>query len=53
MPEVIATLSALLGLEVMMGDPFLKMEIEEKTKETLRNYLPLYAVAVGLAMREG
>lgn len=51
MPDVISSLTNLLGMEVIVGDPFAKIIIDEEAKKLIEAYSPLYSVAVGLAMR--
>lgn len=52
MPQIISSLSSLLGMEVLVGNPFSKVKTDPETLKKLAPYAPLYAVAVGLAMRE-
>lgn len=52
MPEVASTLTKLLGIEVIVGNPFSKIEIDPSAVKSLVGYAPSYSVAVGLAMRE-
>lgn len=51
MPEAISTLSDLLGLEVVVGNPFAKVKVSPEAAKNLQNYVSLYSVAVGLALR--
>jgi len=51
MPEAISTLSSLLGIEVVVGNPFAKVSADAATLKNLANYASLYSVAVGLALR--
>jgi len=51
MPEVITTLSNLLGLEVVVGNPFAKIKVAPEVFKKLQPFAPLYSVAVGLALR--
>lgn len=53
MPQIITDLSSLLGMEVLVGNPFSKIQVDTETAKRLAPYAPLYAVSVGLAMREG
>lgn len=53
MPEAISLLSKLIGIEVVIGNPFAKVAVDAQVARTLMPYAPLYAIAVGLAMREG
>jgi type IV pilus assembly protein PilM len=52
MPELITSLSQLLGLEVVLGNPFLKINVAAEVRKNLQNFAPLYSVAVGLALRD-
>lgn len=52
MPEIISALSSLLGLEVLVANPFVRMQIDPETAKKIAPFAPLYSVAVGLAMRE-
>lgn len=52
MPQMIASLSSMLGMEVLVGNPFSKVKVDPETSKRLSPYAPLYAVSVGLAMRE-
>lgn len=52
MPEIISTISGLLGMEVVIGNPFSKLAVSPDVAKKLSPYAPLYAVAVGLAMHE-
>lgn len=51
-PEIISTLTKLVGMEVLVGNPFAKIKIDPETAKKLAPYAPLYGVAVGLALRE-
>jgi type IV pilus assembly protein PilM len=51
-PEIISTLTKLIGIEVMAGNPFAKVKVDSGTAQKLAPYAPLYGVAVGLAMRD-
>lgn len=52
MPDIISAFSELLGIEVLVANPFSKIKIDPETAKALAPYAPLYSVAVGLAMRE-
>jgi type IV pilus assembly protein PilM len=52
MPQIIAALTELLGIEVSIANPFNKVKLDPETAKKLAPYAPLYSVAVGLAMRE-
>ena len=51
-PEIISTMTKLVGIEVLAGNPFAKIRVDTGTAQKLAPYAPLYGVAVGLAMRE-
>lgn len=51
-PQMITMLTKLVGIEVMVGNPFSKVKIDPETARKLAPYAPLYSVATGLAMRE-
>jgi type IV pilus assembly protein PilM len=52
MPDIMSMLSSLTGMEVLVGAPFSKIGVDAETAKKLSPYSPLYAVAVGLALRE-
>jgi len=52
MPDVASSLTKLLGLEVVVGNPFSKVEVSPEAVQSLYGYAPLYSIAVGLALRE-
>ena len=52
MPEMVSQLSASLGIEVVMGDPFAGLVMDEAQKKAFANTGPYYAVAIGLAERQ-
>lgn len=51
LPGAATALTNLLGMEVTIGTPFSKIKVDPEAAQGLANYAPLYAVAVGLAMR--
>ena len=51
LPGLIPYLTKELELEVVIGNPFARIEIPVEVKKNVVNYAPLYAVAVGLALR--
>ncbi|QQS39546.1 type IV pilus assembly protein PilM [Candidatus Woesebacteria bacterium] len=51
MPEVASYFTKILGIEVVVGNPFLKVNVDPNAAKSLSGYAPLYAVATGLAMR--
>lgn len=52
MPQIISMLSELLGMEVLVANPFSKIQVDPETAKKLAPFAPLYSVAVGLALRE-
>ena len=52
MPEVASLMTELLGIEVSIGNPFAKIQIDKEAANMLMGYSPFYAISVGLAMRE-
>jgi len=52
MPGVGPLLTNLLGIEVIVGQPFSKITIDQDAAASLANYAPLYSTAVGLALRD-
>lgn len=51
LPEVTTMLTQQVGIEVIIGNPFSKVEVDPAAVASLTGYAPFYAVAVGLAMR--
>lgn len=52
MLEIVPKLSELLGMEVLLGNPFTRVKMDPETGKKLAPYAPLYCVAAGLAMRD-
>lgn len=52
MPELIASLSKTVGMEVLVGNPFGHIQIDPSLAQKLASFAPLYGVAIGLAMRD-
>jgi type IV pilus assembly protein PilM len=52
MPDLIQMLSELLGVEILIANPFNHIAVDPETAKRLAPYAPLYAVAMGLALRE-
>lgn len=52
MPQAASALTKLLGIEVIVGNPFAKVILDPEAQKALAGYAPLYSIAVGLAMRE-
>ena len=51
MPELISSLSEMLNMEIIMGNPFATLNIASETAKNLQGYAPLYSIAVGLALK--
>lgn len=51
MPDVHTELTQMLGLEVIVGNPFSKIQVDPEAVRNLTGYSPFYSVAVGLAMK--
>lgn len=51
LPDVTPVLTKLIGVEVAIGNPFSKVVVDPNSAKSLQNYAPLYAVAIGLALR--
>jgi len=52
LPEVAAMLTQLLGVEVVVGNPFSKITVDPGAVKSLTGYAPFYSIACGLAMRQ-
>ena len=52
LPEVISFLTKSLAIEVQVADPFASLVKDEKQLVNLRQNTPLFAVVIGLAMKE-
>ncbi len=52
MPQIITMLSELLKMEVLVANPFAKIQMDPEVATKLAPYAPLYSIAVGLALRE-
>jgi type IV pilus assembly protein PilM len=51
LPDVISVMTGLTGMEVIVGNPFTKIQIDPQAAKALTGFAPLYSIAVGLAMR--
>lgn len=51
LPEIVFAMSANMGLEVIVGNPLLRVEVDKSQAAALKGYESFYAVAVGLAQR--
>lgn len=52
LPGIAPTLTKLLGIEVVIGNPFSNVRLDQAAAQNLASYAPLYAVSAGLAMRK-
>lgn len=52
MPDIISALSKTIGMEVLVGNPFSRVQVDPSFTQKLAPFAPLYSVAVGLAMHE-
>ena len=52
MPDIISALSKTIGMEVLVGNPFSRVQVDPGFAQKLAPFAPLYSVAVGLAMHE-
>lgn len=53
LPEVVSLVASKVSLEIQIGNPFTQIQTDETIKQQLAKvHLPLFAVAVGLAMKE-
>ncbi len=52
LPEMVGVLSGMLGMEVSIGNPFLKLTMDKAQSAALASGGPIYGVAIGLAMRD-
>jgi type IV pilus assembly protein PilM len=51
MPEVASIMTELLGIEVSIGNPFSKLQMDPQALKQISGYAPFYAISVGLSMR--
>jgi len=49
--EMSVILAQILGLEVIVGNPFAKITVDPEAVKSLTGYAPFYSIACGLAMR--
>ena len=52
LPEMVNVLSGMLGMEVSIGNPFTKLQMDKSQTQAMAGSGPIYGVAIGLAMRE-
>ena len=50
MPEAVSNLSKLLGLEIVVGNPFAKVSLSPQVAKMVSPYAPLYSISVGVAL---
>lgn len=50
LPDVISGLSTQVGMEVVVGNPFARVNMDDSQKKALSGNEPFYATAVGLSM---
>lgn len=53
LPSLVSLLTQALGIEVTVGNPFANVKLDPSTQKSINPFSPLYAIAVGLAKREG
>jgi type IV pilus assembly protein PilM len=51
LPGSIPMLTKAIGMEVVLGNPFSKVQVDPSVSKDLAGYAPSYSVAVGLALR--
>lgn len=51
-PDIISQMSILLGMEVVLGDAFSRVKLDDSQHKALSNMFNTYSVATGLALRE-
>lgn len=51
-PDIISQMSIALGMEVILGDSFSKVKLDDNQHKGLANTYNIYSVATGLALRE-
>lgn len=52
LPEITVELAKELGVEVIVGDPFLNLNLTPKQRQRIGGIAAVFSVAVGLALRE-
>jgi type IV pilus assembly protein PilM len=52
MIDITSELAKLLGIEVVVGNPFAKIKVEPEAMKALTGYAPFYSTSIGLAMRD-
>ncbi len=51
MPQALPLISKAIGIEVIIGNPFSRISVDQQALKTIAPYAPLYSIAVGLALR--
>ncbi len=51
MNDLAPSISNSLGLETLLADPFQRIQVDQETLKSLKEFSPYYGVACGLAMR--
>ncbi|MBI4059277.1 type IV pilus assembly protein PilM [Candidatus Microgenomates bacterium] len=52
LPDIVPAIAEGLGVEVSIGNPFAQVILDVKTGQALAPFAPLYAISVGLALRD-
>lgn len=52
MPEIVPFLAQALGIDVLIGDPFVKIAKDQPMDKSFVAYAPLYGVAIGAAQNQ-
>jgi Tfp pilus assembly PilM family ATPase len=54
LPGIAAELTKMLNMEVQVGNPFTRsnLTVDPESAKSLANFAPIYAVSVGLGLRE-
>ena len=52
LPDIVSAMSANMGLEVIVGNPLVRVEVDKSQAAALKGHESFYAVAVGLAQRD-
>lgn len=52
LPEMVGVLSGMVGIEVSIGNPFGRIQMDRNQAQALSGSGPIYGVAIGLAMRD-
>lgn len=53
LPDLMSYFTKELDLEVLVGNPFLRVEVPPELQKSVIDYMHLYGVAIGLALRGG